>query len=309
METDPKVTVVMPVYNEEELVGKAIQSLLDQTYKDIEVIVIDDGSTDNTVEKVKQFSSIRLIQQEHSGTGKSWNLGAKLAKGKIMILFAGDMQAPNNFVEKLVRPIINGEAVGTLHDVEYVLNDNNILARCWSAKWGKYKGKYVSYVSNVPSGWAQNFGAILIDEYLKFGGLDPKKGYADDTSFSEKSRFKIIYGCYLYHNQPGSIKEAFLQSRWIGGSLKLKNMWKKLLIALIGVIAYFGIALNFLSFLNSVLIFILLLLLAVIIESLRVSMKVRDYRMFFAYPVFLIVKGAGNILGYFRRIVFKKYAR
>lgn len=308
---DPKITVVIPVYNEEELVDKAIQSLLDQTYKNIEIIVIDDGSIDNTVKKVKQFSLVRLIQQEHSGTGKSWNLGAKLARGKIMVLFAGDMQAPKDFIEKLVRPIINEEAKGTLHDVEYILNADNIWARCWSAKWGKYKGKYVSFVSKTPSGWAPNFEAILIDEYLKLGGFDPKRGYADDQSIGGKDpiRFKIIYDCYLYHNYPSSIRDTYFQSRWIGGSFKLKNIWKKALIALVGIAFYFIISLNFLSILNSILVFFGLIILVALLESLKVAVKVKDSQVFFAYPAFIIIKIVGNIIGYFRKVLFKKYTK
>lgn len=288
METDPKVTVVMPVYNEEELVDKAIQSLLDQSYRDLEIIVIDDGSIDNTVKIVKQFSSVKLIQQEHSGTGISWNLGAKIANGKIMILFGGDMQAPRDFVENLVRPIINGEAKGTLHDFERALNMDNIWAQCWSARWGENKGKSGSFTSSNPSGWAPNFEAILIDEYLKLGGLNPKRGYADDTSLSEKNpiRFKIVKECYLYHNLPSSINDIFLQSRWIGGSLRLKNMWKKLLIGLFGIIFYFVVSLIFLSLLNSLLIFFGVLIIIILLTSLKMSIKFKNYKVFFCLSDF-----------------------
>lgn len=327
MENDPKVTIVIPVYNEEKLVDKAIQSLLDQSYKNIEIIVIDDGSTDKTVEKVKQFPQVRLIQQEHSGTGKAWNSGAKLATGKIMVLFAGDMQAPEDFIEKLSRPIINGECIGTLHDIEYILNADNIWARCWSSRWGLHNGKYVSFVSKTPSGWAPNFEAILIDKYLALGGFDPRKGYADDQSLGEKDpiRFKIIYDCYLYHNYPGSFKETFLQSRWIGGSFKFSKLWKKAVLGLLGLFFYFTITINSfpqitgsvigpftsnsLSFSTSLLVLLGIVILAILLNSLKVAIKVRDYQIFFAYNLFFITKIIGNMVGYFRKLLFKKYAR
>ncbi|MEK6935103.1 MAG: glycosyltransferase family 2 protein [Nanoarchaeota archaeon] len=326
MVKDPIVTVVIPVYNEEELISNSIQSLLDQSYKPIEIIVIDDGSTDKTVEKVKQFSQVRLIQQEHGGTGKAWNLGAKEAKGKIMVLFAGDMQAPKDFIEQLARPIINKEAKGTLHDVEYILNQDNIWARCWSARWGLHDGKYVSFTSNTPSGWAPNFEAILIDEYVKRGGFNPKRGYADDQSIGEKNplKFKIIKDCHLYHNYPSSWKDTFFQSRWIGGSFLFKNIWKKGLIALIGLGIYFTLTLNssitgavigstnntpLLSLSNSLLLLLALIILAILIQSAKIALKVKDYQVFLVYPFFLTTKIFGNIVGYSRKLLFGKYTK
>jgi|SRR3989344_245478 len=328
MEKDPKVTIVMPVYNEEKLVSNAIQSLSNQTYKDIEIIVIDDGSTDKTVEKVKQFPSVRLIKKEHGGTGKAWNMGAELATGKIMVLFAGDMQAPKDYIEKLVRPIIKGEAKGTLHDMEYILNSDNTWARCWAARWGKRDGKYVSFISGTPSGWTPNFEAILIDEYLRRGGMDPKRGYADDQSIGERNfvKFKIVYDCFLHHNYPSSLKETFFQARWVGGSMKLRNLWKKAVLGLVGIFLYFILMLNpfpqitgsvigpltnmdSISITNSILILLGVIILAILLNSLRVAIKVKDPQLFLPYNLFFITKITGNVIGYFRKLLFKKYAR
>ena len=88
----------MPVYNESEKATRHFSRFPKNAPFDMELFVIDDGSTDKTVEKVKQFTSVRLIQKEHGGTGKAWNMGAELATGKIMVLFAGDMEAPEDFV-------------------------------------------------------------------------------------------------------------------------------------------------------------------------------------------------------------------
>ena len=82
---NPKVSVVIPTYNRAHLIGRAIKSVLNQTYQDFEIIIVDDGSTDNTEEVVKSFNDerIRYIQHKKSrGSAATRNTGIKASKGK-----------------------------------------------------------------------------------------------------------------------------------------------------------------------------------------------------------------------------------
>ena len=74
-----KVTILTPVKNEEKFIGDAIRSVLNQTYKDFEFIIIDDGSTDKTVDIVKSFddSRIKLIISQGKGKNIAYNIGYK----------------------------------------------------------------------------------------------------------------------------------------------------------------------------------------------------------------------------------------
>lgn len=81
----PTVSVVIPTYNRAHLVGRAIQSVLNQTYQDFEIIVVDDGSTDNTEEVVKSFNDprIRYIRHDQNrGGSAARNTGIKMARGE-----------------------------------------------------------------------------------------------------------------------------------------------------------------------------------------------------------------------------------
>lgn len=89
----PKVTVLMSVYNGEKYLREAIDSILGQTFKDFEFLIIDDGSTDDSAEIIRSYtdSRIRLIQNEENiGLTRSLNKGLKLAKGQYIARMDAD---------------------------------------------------------------------------------------------------------------------------------------------------------------------------------------------------------------------------
>ena len=108
MKNDPKISVVMAVYNGEKYLREAIDSILNQTFKDFEFIIVNDGSTDRTREILESFIDPRivLIHQEHMGLTKSLNRGIALAKGKYIarqdaddISMAERLEKQFNFLE------------------------------------------------------------------------------------------------------------------------------------------------------------------------------------------------------------------
>lgn len=92
------VSVVIPVYNAEKFVARTIGSVLSQTYRDFEIVVVDDGSTDNSVEEVLKFNDhrIRLIRKPNGGVSSARNIGVKNARGKwIAFIDADDEWKPD----------------------------------------------------------------------------------------------------------------------------------------------------------------------------------------------------------------------
>jgi glycosyltransferase involved in cell wall biosynthesis len=92
----PLVSVVIPTYNYGHFLAEAIQSVLEQTFRDFEIIVVDDGSTDNTREVIEQFGdSVRYIHQNNQGVAVARNNGIKAARGQyIAFLDADDLWLP-----------------------------------------------------------------------------------------------------------------------------------------------------------------------------------------------------------------------
>lgn len=96
--TSPVISVIIPAYNHERFVGAAVESVLTQTFRDLELIVIDDGSTDGTAAAVKQFQDPRLTYhyQSNQDAYNAMNKGLGLARGQfIAILNSDDIYAPN----------------------------------------------------------------------------------------------------------------------------------------------------------------------------------------------------------------------
>jgi len=99
----PRVSVVIPVYNQANYVSDAIQSVLDQTYPDYEVIVIDDGSTDDTRDVVAGFGDgIRYIWQKNLGLSAARNAGIKAARGEYIALLDSDDLYETDFLFTLL---------------------------------------------------------------------------------------------------------------------------------------------------------------------------------------------------------------
>ncbi|MFZ2206612.1 MAG: glycosyltransferase [Microgenomates group bacterium] len=88
---NPLVSIVIPVYNGSNFVKDAINSALDQTYKNIEILVINDGSTDNTEEIVKSYGKkVRYFKKENGGVASALNLGIKKSKGEYISWLSHD---------------------------------------------------------------------------------------------------------------------------------------------------------------------------------------------------------------------------
>lgn len=89
--SDPLVSIVIPAYNSEKFIAETLESVFAQTYQIFEIIVVDDGSTDKTVEIIQSYGNkIRLYQQANKGPGAARNLGVSMAKGELLAFVDSD---------------------------------------------------------------------------------------------------------------------------------------------------------------------------------------------------------------------------
>lgn len=85
----PKFSIIIPVFNRERFISRAIESVLNQSFKNYEIIVVDDGSTDNTPYIIKQYP-VNIITQKNRGVSAARNRGIKAAKGEIVAFLDSD---------------------------------------------------------------------------------------------------------------------------------------------------------------------------------------------------------------------------
>ena len=105
-----KISVIIPTFNREKLIGNSIKSVLNQTLKNFELIIVDDGSTDNTKEVVDKFQDkrIKYIKLDtNQGASNARNIGIKNAKGKYMSFQDSDDIFYPNKLEIQLNNIIN----------------------------------------------------------------------------------------------------------------------------------------------------------------------------------------------------------
>jgi len=224
-----KISVIIPVYNEEKHIVQCLKSLNNQTLKPLEIIVIDDGSTDNTLKILRTpYSALRtevvLIKQNHLGTGAARNLGAKKSRGKILVFIDADMEFDQNFLKDLTAPLrVPGTRLhlrcvpgtkrvsGTFSTQELVKNWDQPLAHCWSHHFGFH----TRYLVPQDQKTSPVFRAILKSEFDRVNGFDPSQGYADDWSLSEKLGYQAVATkAKYYHSNPDTLKDIFIQARW-----------------------------------------------------------------------------------------------
>ena len=102
---NPKISVIIPVYNVEEYLRECLDSVVNQTLKDIEIICINDGSTDKSLEILEEYKNkenrITILTQSNSGAGVARNNGLKVANGEYIAFLDGDDFYKNDFCEKM----------------------------------------------------------------------------------------------------------------------------------------------------------------------------------------------------------------
>lgn len=180
------VSVIIPYYNNEYTIIRALESVNNQTFKDFEIITINDGSLDNSfniIEKWKRISDInvRNFTQENSGPSVARNNGIKLSKGKyIAFLDADDSWEPTK-LEKQVKILDKNKHVGIIGCDHYVKEGSKVLTRSINSKKVKnitFNKKLLKNQFSTPSVVIRK--SILTESDLYFC---ENQRYAEDTLF------------------------------------------------------------------------------------------------------------------------------
>jgi glycosyltransferase involved in cell wall biosynthesis len=121
MTVQPLVSVIIPTFQSARYIVEAVESVLGQTYAPIEIIVVDDGSTDDTRERLRPyFDRLRYVYLENSGPSKARNHGVRLARGELIAFLDADDRWLSNKLETQIRCLMNEPTAALVHSTSLV---------------------------------------------------------------------------------------------------------------------------------------------------------------------------------------------
>ena len=125
-------SVIVPAYNREKTIGRTIQSVLKQKYTNFELIIVDDGSKDNTSLAVTPYledKRVKYISQENGGAQKARNHGLHLANGEFLMFLDSDDELLPNCLERVVKVYQEKPNVGSVYFLNGIYDDNGVLKK------------------------------------------------------------------------------------------------------------------------------------------------------------------------------------
>jgi len=211
----PKVSVIIPVFNSPLLIRKCLESLLPQDWPDYEVIVVDDGSTDETPEEVLKYD-VRLIRNEHRGISAARNKAVKSARGDIILGLDADLQVPRDLIKRMIAPLAN-EKTGVTMAWWDVANADNLVAALIFRTY-EY---FVRHLEEPDFLWSYCF-AVKKKIFEEVGGFSEMLLVGEDVDFAHRvtgAGYKIVIikdlrvWHYFRDSLWGHLKRHFLTAR------------------------------------------------------------------------------------------------
>jgi len=216
------ISVIVPCYNVEKYIDDCFKSLENQTYQNIEVIFVNDGSKDGTFDKIKKFcegkKKFRYIDKPNGGVGSARNVGISEAKGKFIYFCDSDDMLATNIISNLVSNLKESKADVSICKFKWVGENKHYKKKALSSKYKNFEGKD-NMMSQLYCGKKFAFGLcnklFRLEKIKKLENFpnvfNTKATYGEDTEFLTKYFSIINKACYtpaklyFYRQRKGSL--------------------------------------------------------------------------------------------------------
>jgi cellulose synthase/poly-beta-1,6-N-acetylglucosamine synthase-like glycosyltransferase len=222
----PTLSVIVPAYNEEKVVARAIEALLEADYPSKEIIVVDDGSTDRTLAIASSYKGVKVLHKPNGGKYSALNFGLRFARGEIVVTVDADSIVGRDALKEIVKRFRDPKVAAVCGNIK-VLNRVNWLTRCQALE-------YVTSI-NIFRRALDVFGAVTVVPgalgafrrgVLEAGGLYDRDTLAEDfdvTVKTLKSGSIVQASSYAvaYTEAPQTLKDLYRQRmRWYRGNFQ-----------------------------------------------------------------------------------------
>jgi cellulose synthase/poly-beta-1,6-N-acetylglucosamine synthase-like glycosyltransferase/peptidoglycan/xylan/chitin deacetylase (PgdA/CDA1 family) len=228
----PSVDVLVPAFNEEVGIERAIRSLAASDYPRLEILVIDDGSTDRTAEIVASLGldRVRLVRQDNGGKASALNTGMRLGDGEVLVMVDGDTVFEPDTIRSLVRPLADPE-VGAVSGNTKVGNRRGLLGRWQHIEYvtgfnlDRRMYEVLQFTPTVPGA----IGAFRREALAEVGGMSSET-LAEDTDVTlaiGRTGRRVMYAeqARAWTEAPATLTGLWRQRyRWSYGTMQA--IWK-----------------------------------------------------------------------------------
>lgn len=193
----PKLSVIIPVYNVEKYIAATVQSVLDQTFQDFELLIIDDESPDQSVEICQQFKDprIKIIHQKNRGLGGARNKGIHQAQGDYIAFLDGDDKWLPQMIEKNIKYLEKHPDVGvSFNRSAFIDEQGDSLSTYQMPKLKDITPSYLLRTNPIGNGSAAVFRREVLNA-IKF--QDNLYGVEEDFYFDDRFRLSQDIECWL----------------------------------------------------------------------------------------------------------------
>jgi cellulose synthase/poly-beta-1,6-N-acetylglucosamine synthase-like glycosyltransferase/peptidoglycan/xylan/chitin deacetylase (PgdA/CDA1 family) len=228
----PSVAIVVPAYNEEVVIERAVRSLAASEYEDFEVVVVDDGSTDRTAELVAglDLDNVRLVRQDNGGKAAALNTGVEMTQSEVLVMVDGDTLFEPDTLKKLVRPFADPAVAGVSGNTK-VGNRQGLLGRWQHIEYvigfnlDRRMYEVLQCTPTVPGA----AGAFRREDLAAIGGV-PSDTLAEDTDLTlaiGRTGRRVVYAddARAWTEAPSTLGTLWRQRyRWAFGTMQ--SVWK-----------------------------------------------------------------------------------
>jgi len=222
------VSVIVPAYNESANIAATVRSLIANDYPDLEVIVVDDGSTDDTSAMVRRLRlpGVRLIRQANAGKPAALNTGIAHARGGLIVLVDGDTVLARDAVGRLLQPLAD-PSVGAVSGNTKVANRRGLLGRWQHLEYviGFNLDRRMFEIGECMPTVPGAIGAFRREALTDVGGV-PAATLAEDTDLTmavTRAGWRVVYeeSALAWTEAPASLRQLWRQRyRWCYGTMQ-----------------------------------------------------------------------------------------